>query len=566
MAWTIEHVEGSLDQSFEAWGIDRAQRSLVSQGADTLRISEAGGSYDTAALFDFDDTLILKEGSTRRFVGRVGGSRRIADERGEYREYTIYGPWSWLDQMVYQQSWKTTSGASATLVAMNKSRVVIGQDAAGAKVATGAEMTTAINWAITNGAAITLGTIDAGVTIPYQEVTDITVAELIRLCLRWTPDAAVWFDYTTTPNPTIHITRRADLTDLSIAVSPTLAQSLDIVPRDDLTVPAVAIHYEQGNVVDGVTYNETTSDIYPISATGAEPRAVVATIDLVGGSSTNEKQAVKTDVISPGSKAFWKKHHPAIRNYADGDLTITGGSVLEYDSGGSPVTSALTRYLEEGTLSDWMGETSKPVFARALITYEGSAGDDFTDKEFTVDLTGTTASKSLYSRLVSSAPGEGAPSGLAEALYDALSVLHWQGSFTKLESEVAGDAHPGKKLNLTGGLAAWATMNAMIQGVSEDIGSGKTTITFGPPEHLGPSDLVEMLRASRGARSTWRLNERTTAVKAADGGQVEGPKHTVKQNASIAPGGDGGGSPGDEFAMTVCVSGSPVLKTFYVKP
>lgn len=564
MAWTLEHVEGSLEQSFEDWGIGRATRRLVSQGVDTLTLSEPGGAYDTAALWDFDDTLILKESSARRFVGRVAGSRRVADESGERREYTVLGPWSWLDQLVYQQSWKTTNGVDATLVAMNKSRVVIGQDAAGSKVATGAEMTSAINWAIANGAAMALGTIDAGVTIPYQEVTDVTVAELIRICLRWTPDASVWFDYTTTPDPTIHITRRADLTGLSLAVSPTVAESLDIVPRDDLVVPAVAIHYEQANVVDGVTYNATASDIHPGSATGAEPRAMVATIDVAGGSATYERQSVETDAIVPTSKSFWKKRAPAISGYADGDLTISDTGIFEYDSGGALVASSLTRYLIEGTLSDWMGETSKPVVVKAKITYSGAAGDDFTDKDFAADLIGTTASKSLYSRLVAATPGESAPTGLAQELHTALSVLHWQGEFERLEAEVSGDAHPGRKLNLTGGLAAWATMDAMIQTVEEDISEGRTTISFGPPEHLGPSDLVEMLRATRSARPSWRLSERTTAIKAADGGHVEGPRFTPKENASAAPGGAGGGGDPDTLSLTICENGSPVLKVFHV--
>ena len=68
---------------------------------------------------------------------------------------------------------------------------------------------------------------------------------------------------------------------------------------------------------------------------------------------------------------------------------------------------------------------------------------------------------------------------------------------------------------------------------------------------------MERLRANRGAAQSWRLEERTTAIKAANGGQYEGPKYTPKQNASVVPGGGvGEGGTPTEFIVIQDGSGS----------
>ncbi len=569
MAWTLEHIEGAETRDVDDWGLSNLRRDLVSQGADSLTFVETGGAFDTAPLFAFDDTVVLRRDATIEFRGRIASARRVALPEGEAREYVVAGPWSWLEQITYQQVWHRANisvGVLVGLVEERSSRIVIGQDEDGAKIGTAAEMTAAVQWAIDNGAEIAIGTIDADVTIPYQEVVDVTVAELIRTCLRWTPDAAAWFDYTTA-TPTLHIRRRANLTAVTLGINPDLARELDIRSREDLQVPAVAIHYEQSNTADGQTYAVASTDVKPVSATGSEPRALVATIDLEGSNSTREVQQLETAAIDASSKAFWKKHYPAIKDYADGDLTITSPQIL-HNNGTSWAASSMTRYVVSGAIQDWMNVNSEVVDVFAKITYDTTAnpppGPEFDDLPVNIQLLGTDTSRTTFSRLTSFTAGESAPVGLAQALLDALGTLHWQGAFEVSESEVTGVATPGNLLRLTGGLAAWSTMDAIIQQVSEDIDAGETRLTFGPPEHLSPQDLVELLRANRSARSSWRLNERSTAEKGA-AGTSEGAQLTAKVNAGFAPGG-GGGSSGDEYVMKICENGSSVFKTFYVKP
>lgn len=535
MAWTIEHVESAATQSAAAWGLAELSISLASQGADTLTFKELGAAYDATPIFAFDDTLILRRDSTIVFVGRVQRvSARAA--RSEERSYTVAGPWSWLEQIVYQQIWHTTSGVDATVIEERRGRIVIGQDEDGNKRATGPEISAALQWAIDNGAAIAIGTIDASVTIPYQELVDVTVAELVRACLRWTPDAQTWFDYTAA-TPTLHIRRRASLAPAAIAISPTLAKSLEIRSREDMQVPACVLKYERSHSLDGEVWATTELDKYPALATGAEPRALVATIDLEGSSATYEFQELETAAIITDSKAFWKSQLDWLAAYADGDITITEDTLT--DTAGGATT--LDRYVISGAVADWMGVGNGEVIAKAKIAYTGSAGAAFAATIGTVRLVGTDTSKTTFSRLMSLDTAEATPVGLAEALYNALSVLHYEGSFTASEEEVSGLIHPGNTLRLTGGLAAWATMDAMVQQVTMDIDSGSTSIAFGPPAQLGPQDLVAQLRVTRNARSSWRRKERSTGSRAASGGYVEGPKRTAKTNASIAPSGGGSG-------------------------
>ena len=537
MTWTLEHVEGLDERPLDQWGLASPQITRISQAPDTLSLTEPGGAYDAPPLWAFDDTLRLKRDGVVVFSGRVGSPARSGSERGESRSYTVLGPWSWLDQIVYQQLWQTTNGASATLTPERRSRIIVGQDDAGAKRDTAAEIVAAVQWAIDNGAAIAIGTIDAGVTIPYQELVDVTCAELIRACLRWTPDAQAWWDYATTPHPTLHIRRRANLAPATLALDPTIAGDLDIRSRDELRVPAVVLKYEQAHTVDGETYTTTAIDKYPPAATGAEPRALVATIDLAGSAASTEEQKIQREAIIAAAKSFWKKHVPALAAYADANLTIANATVT--DAAGAP--STLDQYLLEGAVNDWMGVDAAEVTVSCQITYNGSAFPQFTATPFSVTLTATNATKDRYTRLVSFDAAEEVPAGLAAALYEALSFQHWQGEVGFVEAEVSGLCHPGNTLRLTGGLAAWATMDAMVQQVIEDIDTGSTRIVFGPPEHLGPQDLIAQLRANRGARASWRRSERATAKRAAQGGLSTGPQKTAQRNATIAPAGEGGG-------------------------
>ena len=91
------------------------------------------------------------------------------------------------------------------------------------------------------------------------------------------------------------------------------------------------------------------------------------------------------------------------------------------------------------------------------------------------------------------------PYGLPGYIYAIESIPQYQGSFSVVEQEISDVCPIGHVLNLSGGLAEWAGMNACIQQVNYD-DTGKTELIFGPAQHLGNADLVERLRVNRGPR------------------------------------------------------------------
>jgi hypothetical protein len=92
---------------------------------------------------------------------------------------------------------------------------------------------------------------------------------------------------------------------------------------------------------------------------------------------------------------------------------------------------------------------------------------------------------------------EDPPSGLASAYYTALQAIQYQGSLRFHAFDCAGDITPAKRLSLSGGRSAWSAMRALVQIVTEDLGTGVTSVEFGPPEHLGVQDFVNQLMFNR---------------------------------------------------------------------
>ena len=133
--------------------------------------------------------------------------------------------------------------------------------------------------------------------------------------------------------------------------------------------------------------------------------------------------------------------------------------------------------------------------------------------------------------------GESIPTGFAAALYAAWNQLQYEGRFTLTEEECTGTIIPGSKFNLTGGLAAWTSMNALIQSVSESVDDGITEVVFGPAKHLGPEDLVTLLTSLRSRRTSFSYLARTTGkTKDAGGGNIALGGKAAQKNAAGGPG------------------------------
>lgn len=88
---------------------------------------------------------------------------------------------------------------------------------------------------------------------------------------------------------------------------------------------------------------------------------------------------------------------------------------------------------------------------------------------------------------------ETVPAGVAAAYLASRNVLHWEFSMQLKRRHTPIPVSVGNVLNLANGRAEWATMNSVVQSVSEDLMSGVAQVKLGPPEHLGPQDFLSLM-------------------------------------------------------------------------
>jgi hypothetical protein len=517
--WELSTNAGTNWSTFASLSLNNAKRTLAAFDLDRFTFRGPAALALTADLptgFAYAATIIIRlnNGSTnpRWFYGRMGTAPRSGSGPEESIQYTLDGPWWYLQRCMYQQSWKVySSGGGGGIVDANKARVILCQSAAGARIDSGAQIEDAIDWAITRGAPITKGTVDAGCTLPFDERVNISCAEVIQTMLRYTPDVIPWFDYTTSPYPTFHCRKRANLTAVSKAIT-ALAALNPITPRNDLQVPGVTISYEKLNAWDESTYQTIELDT---AGTTTSIDSVFCAFELQGSTATFVKQDITVgDFPKPGGtynwndKTWWKSLVPELVKIADADLTIEEGAR-------SGTGTTLDHYLLKGTVRDWMSVTCEEQTISAKISGIIRDEDDVEVKVLfrvpvSIKLVATSATTRTYSHMSSFDSGEATPTGVAAALYAAWNTLHYQGVCRTVEEEVAGTLVPGAKLNLTSGRTEWATMAAMIVETEEDIDSGVTTARFGPPARIEADSLVALLRALRARQGPVNLLTRTT--------------------------------------------------------
>ena len=244
-------------------GICNPVLTLRTNGMDEL-VWQMPGDFLASPAFAYGSTIYLARGVTTdgttvytcRFIGRITSIPRQAASAAETLNYKASGGWWWLEQVTYAQRWQNTTGTSSSLVNFNIMRVVLGQTDDTVWCDAGTQVKAAVQYAIAVGAPIALGTVDTGAMLPYSEHICIRCADVIRQCLRLTPDVCCWFEYST-GTPVFNCRQPSNLTTKSIAVLNTDTDTITMTPRYDLLLPGVLIMYEQTNVFDGKSYRFT---------------------------------------------------------------------------------------------------------------------------------------------------------------------------------------------------------------------------------------------------------------------------------------------------------------------
>lgn len=493
--------------------------------------------------FAFKEAVTITGPSGTAFVGRVRSIPVQGTPQGEFQHYEVAGPWEWLEKIVYQQNWRMYNVVGGVLDAVPKSRVILCQDADGTPITNGTQIEAAIDYAISRGAPIAepaVGDIDPALYLPWDEQVDLSCADVIIRMLRWCPDVACWFDYTG-ETPRFKANRIANATELSLAIAGGTdgVQSVRITPRYDLQVPGVVVKIERTDEIDNQALE--TVEVQEAGDTD-DPECLITTMELAGMRESVMRQEIVTeDWPDPlTDKAWWKAHCKALEDVPDADITIADVTRTG--------TMALPRILAEGggTIQEWMDgiETEEETVTAANVTIKVRDGYDAQVREekripLSVTVTATNAETKRYSALGSAEQPEPSPAGLAAALYAAWNRLQYDGDVTIAQEECSVAVCPGYKLNLTGGRSEWASMNALVQAVTEQIDTGTTTIQFGPARHLGPDELRQLLVGFRRRAPAYTWRARTTgktkdrfpdkAVVAANRNEVHQAPGEVKQ-------------------------------------
>ena len=195
------------------------------------------------------------------------------------------------------------------------------------------------------------------------------------------------------------------------------------------------------------------------------------------------------------------------------------------------------RYLISGQLADWMKVKSAEVVCEATVYVKKSTVDAWSARkrgiflsrykpttgelaevpaylvQASVRVMATTAKTKEYRDWASVDTGTSAADStggsasaaiedvvipdLARKLYEDRSAAPFEGAISLAYEEAPATRHLGRVLNLTGGRSEWVAMRAMIQSESVNLWRGTVDLSFGAPDHLAPSDWLELHRAGR---------------------------------------------------------------------
>jgi hypothetical protein len=490
MAWTL--IVGGASTVLDAAAVERCAVHLASLAQDTMQLTVAA-AVDAAALGARGATILLRKDSTTIFAGTIDRVSPGATGTTEGHEVLAKNAWAALDELPFMQSWQIANATTGVVTTRYKSRLILGQTAAGAKQTVGAALTEILAYAVTCGISIQAGTIDTGPEFPWEEICDLTCGQAIQRLTRWCPDMASWVDYTTTP-PSLNVRRRASLTTTTLAL--TACSAIDVQPRQDMAPPVVALYYERRSDVAGAIVESLEDDVYPIGASPQQAGALVSTMQLAGGKSLLQTQYVgasaypTTDI---GWDVWWKLREPWLAGARIANLTLH-----------DPLRGGiLANELIVGRIEDWMSCTKEEETITVLADYDlTTAGGVVIEKKrnqlLQQKVTSTNSPTKKWIRPDQITGAEPKPSGLAQALYEALATPYYEGALTVEAEDATTALRPGLLLLVSGGPAAWATMSsAIIQQVDHDVGTGSTSLRFGPPGHLAIQDMRALMATNR---------------------------------------------------------------------
>ena len=338
-----------------------------------------------------------------------------------------------------------------------------------------------------------------------------------------------------------------------------IVKNLRVNARNDLQSDYVFIRYMETNSVNGQTWTAIANDFYPMPLPTdaiSQFNGLRFTVDLQGLNATSTTAKLVCEPIDLTDPAWWLARHDQLSgaNAASADFAnnpIASVAFIPESFERAPTNSGetdlgFTNELTDGELTDWMPYQSQRITVACKVNITHRNGSVTLNHPLIYKFKATNAVTGTYTDVQTAAQPEPTPVGLAEKLFEAVSVLQFEGELTLQEEDVSGKLGIGTLFNLSGGaLAEWATMNAQVQRVVENIDTGETTISFGPNKHLGAGELVDLLRVNRNRDLKYNVYF-SLAGTAGGGGRVQLGKNGPEKNSSSTVG----------FAQTHVVSAS----------
>jgi hypothetical protein len=542
ITWLIKK-NAEAAQTLAAAGITSCVPSYKANGVDSVTFVQSD-DWLAAPAWPYGSVVALirrtvdGEATTDRcvFVGKVESIPRQASGGGPQAiAYTALGPAYELQRCELSQEWTHTSDAGIATTVYEPT-VVLGEDNNGLRLTSGQTINYALAYAVTRGVAIDIGTIAAGVLVPYDERDNIKCWDAVVAMLRYTPDYVLWWDYDNQVDgqylPAANLTAPAAMTVVTKALIGADATEAAFTPRYDIRADGILITYRWTGEYDGRTIKSRSTDS---AGDINSPRRVSLVYDLEGSRSVFITQEVEVedypaDWTDATGKAALVKLIPWLEQLPTGDWSVT-----------SVDRSGLEDYparLLSGAVPKWTTKHTESETFTVRVAYKIKSTDtthvlDEGSKDLTFTAISTDASTHTYRKQTEWVEAEPVPPGLAAALLASWNRLHYDGQVTLHEQECAFDIMPGMMLSCTGGMAEWATMAAVVQDVTCDIASGMTTVRTGTCGRLEADNLMAIYRAARGRRfSCLRLGR--SSGDSTDGNQVDGASGTP--NDTVADG------------------------------
>lgn len=559
--WTL--LYSGVEKSFSDWGLSNARLNRLGFNGDAFTCVANDQNYDDDPLFTFlsqitiyRDRTAVGSGGTVYFIGWVQNSKRIGSYNSEKIQYS-FGNIVWrMRRLIYEQAWPlvTTSHVLMNIVpGYTGTRLNVAGQIGGICDYVKSKLGDIFDYDVT-GVPQTFP--------PTDELRDVTCDEALRSQMKYLPTMTLRCEYQTGRTNLVFANRAGIQTagrrftfDVNDGITIT---SNSIVSLDDLVAPVAIVRYEINSVISGHNVLSITDDTYPAGISNVEG-AFRGSVNLTGADI--QRQTAHLDsysFIDPGTGGVavdWlTEKNPWLLNVQAGSLVIQSTSFT--DKTGATIVPYAYELRHDGVYHKWMGGDRQHVVVKVLISYIEATGKIVKDQELTHRIRTVNLAPGDYQRDNVTFPGEPIPGfinfdgsgnpvynynpalagtygmSFAYTFYQELKDVQHEGEIVvdNNDGEVSADNYAGTVICLTSGQTSWATMDALVQDVQEDLDSGQVTIKFGRNKFLSAGDLLDLVRVLRLRRFTVYMGQMTTGR--ANPADVQMPDGVAQQDST----------------------------------